>query len=161
MRADDVSVPSSWRLWDGHGFNIVASNPYVGPGAAPCAFLSPEELGGLRGSLTYNTYLRHYMLVGTSVLRTDDGARVCGIFYSLSKDLITWSMRRLIKPGPLPWCRDGHRYHADMFPAIIDHADTSVTFEHAGQRPHLYFTRWYAGHNRDLLRIPLTIRTIR
>jgi len=161
MRAGDVSAPSSWRLWDGQGFNIVASNPYISPGAPPCAFLSPQELGGLRGSLTYNTYLRRYMLVGTSEISIANGGRVCGIFYSLSKDLITWSPRQLIKPGPLPWCRGGYPYDGDMYPSIIDHADTSVTFENAGRTPHLYFTRLNAGLDRDLLRIPLTIRKIR
>jgi hypothetical protein len=161
MRASDVADPSSWRLWDGQGFNIVASNPYASPGAPPCAFLSPHELQGLRGSLTYNTYLRRYMLVGTNTVSMANGAHVCGIFYSLSKDLITWSARQLIKPGPLPSCKGAYPYHADMYPSIIDHADTSVSFENAGQTPHLYFTRWYAGLDRDLLRIPLTIRKIR
>ncbi|PYM90307.1 MAG: hypothetical protein DME04_23175 [Candidatus Rokuibacteriota bacterium] len=162
MRASDVSVPSSWRLWDGQGFNIVASNPYVSPEAPPCAFLSPEALGGLRGSLTYNTYLRRYMLVGISEVRPAGGTRVCGIFYSLSQDLITWSTRQLMKPGPLPWCPGRYRQRADWFPSIIDHEDTSVTFENAGQTPHLYFTRWNAElFDRDLLRIPLKIRKSR
>jgi hypothetical protein len=158
MRASDVSAPSSWRLWDGQGFNIVASNPYISPGAPACAILSPQELDGFRGSsLTYNTYLRRYMLVGIGMVSIANGARVCGIFYSLSKDLITWSTRQLIKPGPLPWCRGRYRYDGDMYPSIIDHADTSVSFENAGETPHLYFTRMNAGLDRDLLRIPLTI----
>lgn len=161
MRTTDPSAPSSWRLWDGRGFNIVASNPYKGPGAPPCAFLSSEELGGLRGSLTYNTYLQRYLLVGTGTVVSADGARVCGMFYSLSKDLITWSLRRLIKPGPLPWCKGSYLWDSDMYPSIIDHKDTTVTFENAGQTPHLYFTRKHARLDRELLRVPLTIRKIR
>jgi len=161
MRTSDVSAPSSWRLWDGQGFNIMAANPYFSPGAPACAFLSHRELAGLHGGLTYNTYLRRYMLVGNSTVIMANGAPVCGIFYSLSKDLITWSTRQLIKPGPLPWCRGGYFHVGDMYPSIIDHADTSVNFENAGQRPHLYFTRSNAGLDRDLLRIPLRIRKIR
>jgi hypothetical protein len=160
MRTADLTAPSSWRLWDGYGFSIVPSNPYTGLGAPACAFLSPRELDGLRGSLTYNTYLGRYMLVGTGVASDANGARVCGMFYSLSADLITWSRRQLLKAGPLPWCKAGYDYDGDMYPSIIDHADTSVSFEHAGRTPHLYFTRINEGLDRDLLRISLTITKI-
>jgi hypothetical protein len=59
------------------------------------------------------------MLVSIGTVSAN-GARACGIFYSLSKDLVTWSTRQLIRPGPLPWCRGDYLYDGDMYPSIID-----------------------------------------
>src|SRR5258708_36727916 len=103
MRASDVSAPSSWRLWDGQGFNIVASNPYISPGPPACAILSPQELDGFRGSsLPYNTYLRRYMLVGIGMVSIANGARDWGMLLSISADLIPVRTTATTNPAPLP-----------------------------------------------------------
>ena len=56
---------------DGTGFNLVPTNPYtlpVGTDATPCTFVSPERIQALYGSLTWNSYLGGFVLVGTLIM---------------------------------------------------------------------------------------------
>lgn len=43
-----------------------------------------------------------------------------------------------------------------MYPSLVDHADTTVNFETMGRTPHLYYMRWNAGLDRDLVRAQVT-----
>jgi hypothetical protein len=92
-----------------------------------------------------------------------DGRSTCGFFFALSADLIHWSEHRLLVEAQLPWCpadptRSGVLEPVNvLYPAIVDHADTTVNFETAGRTPYLYYTRFNdGGLDRDLVRVPLT-----
>lgn len=84
MRTQTLGDPTSWRAWDGSGFNLQMADPYIGPSPSLCAAVAP---GMAQPTLTYNTYLGKYMMVGSALLGTPP---VCGAAYALSSDLIHW-----------------------------------------------------------------------
>jgi hypothetical protein len=163
FRTGTLGDPTSWRAWDGSGFNLRMTSPYVTGEAAPvCAFL-----GGfmIPSHLVYNTYLGRYMAVATSPGALDvNGRPTCGFFFALSADLIHWSTHHLLVEASLPWCAASPAQPGVlepvivMYPSIVDHADTSVNFESAGRTPHLYYMRINGDNlDRDVVRVPLTL----
>ena len=151
MRTDTLDDPASWRAWDGNGFTLRMESPYVtGDQVPPCVALWTKPGGP---GLVYNTYLDLYMAVGL-------GGGPCGVYMWLSPDLIHWGSAQLIAqarhsdcdPGPTPGLLESVPI---IFPTIIDHADSTANFERPGRTPHLYYTRFNAGLDRDLVRVPL------
>jgi hypothetical protein len=113
----------------------------------------------MTGSLTYNTYLRKYVLLGAAAAY--DPVRkggVWGIYFSVSGDLVHWTPRRLVKEAKLLWnYRCGDR-RPILYPSLIDPASRSRNFETTGRTPYLYYTRFnpescQIGLDRDLLRV--------
>ena len=159
MRTQTLGDPASWRAWDGTGFNLQMTSPYTGPAPAMCGAVAPPPDLVPQPTLTYNTYLKKFMLIG--------GGRVggptdflCGFFYSLSSDLINWAPLRLVREAHVPWspeCFPSGTIGA-TFPSFIDHGDATVNFERPGRTPHLYYTR-FNDHSldRDLARVPVII----
>ena len=141
MRTPTLADPASWRAWDGSGFNLKMSDPYLGPAASFCTIVGNPSPNFSQG-LTYNTYLQKYLLVGG------------GGYYSLSTDLINWTASQPIRPEESP---------SVAYATVIDHDDPTANFESPGRTPYLYFTRFNgttiraAGLNRDLIRVPMII----
>ncbi len=162
IRTDDPFVPSSWRAWDGNEFRTGFGNPYrVTPGR-PCASVARSEIVEMHESLTYNTYLDRYLLVGLASLPGPTGKLVTGVYFSLSRDLIHWTRRRLMmKATVIQTFRCGGR-NPIAYPSLIDPRSDSQTFATTGRRPYLYFTRLNYEQcsqslNRDLVRLPIEI----
>jgi hypothetical protein len=160
MRTQTLSNPASWRAWDGSGFNLQMTNPYTGPATTICqrSFLLPYE------SLTFNTYLNKFMLVGMSNQYTSNLPTQCGYYFSLSSDLVNWSLQQLIAPAFFPApaaCQKpgaGGIAGGVAYASIIDHDDTTINFETPGRTPYLYYTRFNDNvENRDLVRVPIII----
>src|SRR5262245_47843585 len=108
LRTQNLADPGSWRGWDGTSFSVSFVDPYAGTVDTPsdhvCSPVSPDQIGGMTSSLTYNTYYDRYMLVGSgSTENPNTGRTVTGFFYSLSSDLIHWSPRRLLMSTEFPW----------------------------------------------------------
>jgi hypothetical protein len=86
----------------------------------------------------------------------------CGIYFSLSTDLIHWSELQEITPArvgcPTDDATPGQLEPVRVqYPSIIDHKDSSINFERPGRTPYLYYTRHNdGGGDRDLVRVPLT-----
>ena len=156
MRTADLATATSWRAWDGSGFNIAMSNPYTSTPQA-CAFVSLNQIADLHETLTYNTYLQKYFVVGTS-----QGLQGCGFYFSTSDDLITWAPKQLLRTAPLTYC-GGSFQNAHAYPSIIDHAQLNdpndPNFEKSGNQPYLYYIYIHdnPGFNRDLMRQQITI----
>jgi len=164
MRTRTLGDPTSWRAWDGEGFNLPMPSPYAsGSEVEPCIETpSASAFGrplGNTWSLTYNTYLGRYMWVGEESIWQDDEL-VCGVYFSTSLDLIHWSEAQLIAEAIL-WCdpptSNGLEPVRIQYPSIIDHEDSTINFERPGRTVYLYYTR----HNddwldRDLVRVPVT-----
>jgi hypothetical protein len=164
MRTQSLSDPASWRCWDGQGFNASFVNPYTESGfdhaEHVCAPVSRDNIVKMSSSVTFNTFLGKFLLVGVTGLHDPDtGQLVHGVYFSLSEDLIDWSPRKLIFEAKLWWTPEipGDPIH---YPSIIDPGDQSLNFEYSGQNVYLYFTRWHSGtdYDRDLIRVPLEIR---
>jgi len=157
IRSDRLDDPTSWRAWDGSGFNLRLTSPYAtGASATVCTYLHPA-IGN--SSITYNTYLGLYMLVNDSNI----GGVSCGIYFMLSYDMVHWGPKQMIAPARSPWC------DADpatpgilepvvvMYPSLVDHGDTGVNFDRTGRTVYLYYTRFNdGGLDRDLVRVPVT-----
>jgi hypothetical protein len=156
LRTNRLDDPSSWRAWDGSGFNDPITSPYVTGNPAPLCRASRSLPDGL---LTFNTYLNRYMDLEI-YQSTIDGKLFCSFSFSLSADLVHWSSFQLItEPGDPGFCppdAQGLTYPA-MYPTLIDHADTTINFERPGRTPHLYYARFNdSWKDRDLVRVPLT-----
>jgi len=162
MRTKTLHDPASWRAWDGEGFNLKLSSPYVTETPTEvCDFVQmPDGQMMDFSSLTYNTYLDRYMAVG---IWGDwvDGKLLCGVYLSLSFDLIHWSHIQLITKA-LSWCETDPTIPGLIetvsigYPSIIDHTDPSTNFERPGRTPYLYYTRFNdGGLDRDLVRVPV------
>ncbi|MBM3281717.1 MAG: class III signal peptide-containing protein [Candidatus Diapherotrites archaeon] len=182
IRTDDLSNPSSWMAWSGSLTNpqfdiplnpaylYPSKSPIVGPTHAPCAYL--PNVQSLRSSITWNTYLNKYMLMGAG--GWINGGNECGAYYALSDDLINWTPIQKIKALDLPFGQAGEPNCLgswvsgatfNMYPSLIDHSATTINFEDSGQTPHLYWTRINNylgagnpnGNDRDLVRQQVTL----
>jgi uncharacterized protein YjdB len=166
MRTDNLDDPASWRAWDGSGFNLRLSSPYVTGMPGPLCGRTWSPLSDY-----YSTYFQRYIRVFSS-REWLEGNWVCGVFFRLSVNLFVWSPPQLIvkirddrctfdprEPGllePVPV----------MYVSLIDHADPTVNFERPGVMPYLYYVRFNRGDmsdpmywsDRDVVRVPLTFK---
>jgi hypothetical protein len=166
IRTDRLEDPASWRAWDGSGYNLRMTSPYVTGTSAPvCVF---PQYTPFMWHLVYNTYLERYMAVTNVSTRNPSGeGRTCGIFFSLSADLIHWSRLQLLVPAKINNCEFDQQGPGLLepvlvsYPSIVDHADASINFENAGATAHLYYTRFNdGGFDRDLVRVPITFTRV-
>ena len=168
MRTEDLADPGAWRAWDGAGFNIAFLNPYNRGGLVPaqhiCDPVAPRRIATMTDSLTFNTYLDSYVLVGTSGVRNPATGRTAwGIYYSLSIDLVHWTQRRLLMRTNVPFAYRCAGGDPALYPSLIDPASPSRNFSTTGRRPYLYLTRYrykrcHQTYNRDLVRRQVTFR---
>lgn len=160
LRTRRLGDPDAWRAWDGESFTVRLVSPYRGARPTPCRFVARDEIAGMTESVTFNTYLDRYVLVGIS--GRHDASRsevVWGIYYSLSENLVDWTPRRLLLEVPTR-SQASCGEDAVSYPAILDPGSPSRNFETAGRRAYLYFTRsHYQGCeltlDRDLVRVPV------
>jgi Bacterial Ig-like domain (group 2) len=164
MRTGTLDDPASWRAWDGSGFALRMTSPYVTGNPAPWCRLLNTEMG--TGHVVYSTYLERYLLV-TRAQQWIDGRIACGFFFTLSSDLIHWSRPQLLVEGKLSdWAGcDGDLQGPDVlddlaigYPSVVDHTDATVNFERAGRTAHLYYVRSRDAFDRDVVRVPITFR---
>ena len=162
MRTRDLSDPTSWRAWNGSSFSVQFRNPYLvtlDPSQHVCAPVDFPSIGTITESLTYNTYLRKWMLVGSSV---GDPAhdKPPGFYYALSDDLLNWTNATLLMEAEITWTKDCVPPDPIRDPSLIDPNSTSRNFETVGQRAYLFYTVQHLSGcsgtlDRDLLRIPI------
>jgi hypothetical protein len=165
LRAARVGSPGAWRAWQGSGFSGVLLDPYRTPASTQvtCGQVGVGVIAEMTESLTYNTVLGRYLLVGLAPPGAGSiGAKVTGIYFSTSSDLVHWTPRTLVVPavtaqtyvcgGPSPIA----------YPSVIDPRSPSRTFATSGRHPYLYFTQFHYSNchstaERDLIRVPLEI----
>lgn len=164
MRTDDLSAPGSWRFWDGATFEGQFADPYTDEISDTEAHICPhiDQVGNtsesLSESITYNTYLDRYVLVGISADWLED-REVWGFYYSFSQDLVNWTHRKLLLEIELPWTVDSPGSDVShLYPTLLDPDSDSRNFETTDKTAYLYFTRNNFGHgslDRDLVRVPV------
>jgi hypothetical protein len=146
MRTRTLADPSSWRAWDGKGFNHVFQDPYTSAGTSACTIVVGRSLRGL----AYDTYLGQYIATGTD----------CGAMALVSTDLVHWNDLGNFKAAYYPavpgYCNSpSGDLGAELYHTLVDHDGGGDNFETAGQAPYMYFTKWTrAGQymHRDLIR---------
>lgn len=155
IRTRSLDDPTSWRAWDGDGFNVRFIDPYRQPNADPAEHVCEPVLAPLTASLTYNRYFDQFMLTGVAV----HNVPAQGFYYALSDDLVHWSERRLLMETRLG-SQTGH-CAGRAYPSLLDPSVDSRNFEVTDQRPYLYFTRFNGctpgtrGMDRDLMRVQI------
>ena len=93
--------------------------------------------GTITESLTYNTYLKKWMLVGNSDRRPAH-SKPPGVYYALSDDLLNWTDVELLMEAEITWARDCVLPDPIKEVSILDPASKSRNFETVGQtRPAL------------------------
>jgi hypothetical protein len=164
MRSTDLDNPRSWRAWDGFRFNVRFIDPYLEPNEEPqehvCQPVSYQEIQLMVESLTFNTYLDRFLLVGTAVAQEVGDKMNSGIYYSTSDDLVHWAPRKLITEVESRNTHECGEPDPVAYPSVLDPKSTSRNFETTGKRAYLYFTRYnYEACreilDRDLVRTPI------
>jgi hypothetical protein len=164
MRTTDLDDPKSWRAWDGAGFNVRFIDPYSEHNERPqdhvCQPVSYNQIQLMVESLTFNTYLDSFLLVGTATERDREGNTTSGIYYSTSDDLIRWTPRNLISKEESPQTYRCGDPNPVAYPSVLDPDSPSRNFETTGKRAYLYFTRYNYESceetlDRDLVRVPI------
>ncbi len=161
MRTRNLSKPDSWRAWDGTGFNVQFINPYVNPGPPEqhvCKPVAFNEIEKMNSSVTYNSFLGKYLLIGTAGLWVGPEI-VYGVYYSTSTDLISWTPRQLLMKAELPWSYQCGDANPILYPVDLQPANNTRNFEITAKKGYLYFTRMNYENcvmtlDRDLIRIP-------
>jgi hypothetical protein len=152
-RTRTLDDPTSWRAWDGKGFDLRFINPYTETVADPtkhvCQVVSPNEAGSLSYHLSYNSYFDKFIAAGH-----DPNLRVPGFYFSLSDDLVHWTRKQLLMPA-MTVHNTGGKTPYFAYPSLVDPSDTSRNFEVSGQNPYLYYTRFNSMDplDFDLLRV--------
>lgn len=164
MRTDDLGAPDSWRFWDGTNFDGQFADPYTDDIIDPEAHICPhiDQVGNtsetLSESITYNTYLNRYVLIGISADWLDD-REVWGFYYSFSDNLVNWTHRKLLLEVELPWTVESSGSDiSHLYPSLLDPDSSSRNFETTDKTAYVYFTRNNFGHgslDRDLIRVPV------
>lgn len=172
MRTRDLSDPRSWRFWNGRGkrFDGRFVNPYTDRfkklDKHVCKPVDPASIGAqMVESVTYNTYLKGYVLIGISA-DTLDGREVWGFYYSFSTDLINWTRRKLLLEVDFPWTVANPADIHYLYPSLLDPRSRSRNFETTGRTAYLYYMRNNGGLepssmdlDRDLIRVPVEFET--
>lgn len=140
-RTENVGAPGSWRAWNGNAF---AADLSKGDTCAPLG-----NIGVMHESVTYNTFLKNYLLIGIPFW-TD----VQGVYAATSEDMIHWirSPQPILAVTPIAL---GGRF---AYPSLLDEQMNATNFDIFGQYPHLYIIRMNESVDRDILRIPLYIQ---
>jgi hypothetical protein len=167
MRTQTPNDPSSWRGWSGQGFTVAFADPYLDPSLDPsthvCAPVAYASISQMHDSLTYNTYLDRFLLVGAAaLLDPSSGTLVPGIYWSQSRDLIHWTGASVIMAREVPWTYQCGDEDPIAYASLIDPRSRSRTFGTTGRRPYLYYTQFHYTAckqtlDRDLVRVPLKL----
>ena len=124
-----------------------------------CAPVDFNSIGTISESLTYNTHLKKWMLVGNSVGDPVHN-KPPGVYYSLSDDLLEWTDADLLMEAEITWVRDCVLPDPIKEVSILDPPATRGTSRPSDRQPSSFYT-WYhmAGCNgtldRDIVRIPI------
>jgi hypothetical protein len=158
MRTDQLGDPGSWLGWGFRSdspqlrFQNSFINPYVLT-TEPAEKHTCQPTGGVGArSLTYNTYLKKYMLLSSYGGSAPPDP---GTYYQLSDDLINWSQPQLLmKSQAVPTDQGGCTEPEPIsYPSFLDPDDPARTsepainpngwrnFDHPGRTPYVYFTQ--------------------
>ncbi len=117
MRSRNLANGSSWEKWTLNGWDARPE--------AVCSPIDTGRIGKMHESITYDTYLDRFLLVGNHYSPEP------GVYLSVSSDLFHWSAPMKLYPLTA----------ADhVYPAILDPVDPSRNFERPGERPYIYFS---------------------
>jgi hypothetical protein len=167
MRTNNLADPKSWRAWDGSSFSVQFIDPYrssLPPSQHICQPVGYDQIDKMTESLTFNTWLGEYLLIGSDSKYDPNLDRdVYGFYYSTSPDLVHWSERALLMETETPATYQCGDEDPLQYPSALDPNSQSRNFETSGRTMNLYFVRDHfnqycvQGMDRDLVKIPIEI----
>ena len=151
---------STWRAWDGQGFDVDMTRP---DGGHLCRFLDQRRLADEVRSLSYSKRFGLWIAVFASRQKLKgDESQVPGFYFATSKDLITWSESSRIMQAPTK-ARELQMREMYAYPSLIDPASGSRNFDTIdGSHAVLFFTVQHLLNgngtlNRDLKYVDVEI----
>ena len=165
MRTKNLSDPSSWRAWGGSQFNVRFADPYTANDLDArdhvCRPVSPNQIGAMVESLTFNEYFGKWLLVGASQ-DTIDGRQVVGFYYSLSDDLIELVAAQADPArSELAWSykcgesQPGRAIHPCSIPSRRRGTSTRPAAPATCSSPASTTSNCQQNLNRDMVRVPI------
>ncbi len=163
LRTANLADPTSWRGYDGSGFNAVLQPAGAGPSPIPCAAIGTNSLYDTTTSLSFIPSKNIYVAVFQTQLQlTGDAAPVPGAYYSTSADLLHWSAtQRLMELPRIPGVDS--LTEVDEYPVLLDPFSRTRNFETLdSSTPVLVFTVEHLDNgsgtmDRDLDAVPLVM----
>lgn len=164
LQTTNLDDPTSWRAWDGTGFNIQFVDPYTTSGIVvaqhECTPIDPTHLTAYARSLMVlmngSTPAGYMVSMETSL----------GVVASTSSDLIHWSAPTVVVSGftAAPGsCSDSNPLTGTFYyyPSFLDSGSTSNfnTINLGGTTSYVYMTQWIncPTNTRNLVRVPVTV----
>ncbi|WP_460876814.1 hypothetical protein [Rhodanobacter koreensis] len=141
IRTNNLSVPSSWRGWDGSGYSVDVSN------GADC--VDDNRLAGIFPTyLGYSTYFKKFIMVG-AIASANLANAPNMMAYSLSSDFVNWSQPVSFNV-PVFNSSSSQGWTGNNYPALLDVAAIQnsqtpnwSTGAAVGQGPWLVFKQQY------------------
>jgi hypothetical protein len=167
MRTKVLSDPTSWRAWDGHGYNVQFVDPYLQTVANPkqnvCTAIGNGNVFFSLGSVVLHKPSGLFLLAMR--LQTWDAGKVklpVGVYITTSKDLITWSKPKLLLADSAlgPPGADGQS--AESYPSLIDPNSAGMSFDQSSNHAYLFTVRTlpsFTTDNRQLIRRDVDLTT--
>jgi len=146
MRSPTPLIPSSWRSWDGVGFNVAFQDPYLNPPPGNLSALAckPVNTSMIIVNVGWSPHFNAWISSGFGSYQYENGTSIdcCGAFlYSTSPDLLNWDTPQLIRPAK----QEGAFKDWEYDPALLDETAFSARgFRNlhesiGGDTAHLYF----------------------
>jgi hypothetical protein len=159
LRTDKIADPTSWRAWDGEGFEASFINPYTTSASRDAHVCAP--VGGAQLHWPVTSLVRH-AASGLFIALMMNSAHDGGVFYATSPNLVDWSSPMKLMDG---LGESGYRC-GDVapiaYPSLLDARSADRNFMTVGSSAELFLTRFNTSGcrtsmDRDLVRIGVTI----
>ena len=143
---------ASWRAYDGHAFSIRYVDPYRQSADAvkPCAQIAPftSPVGAVVRALQYGLWVAVF-----EAQHNQDMFPVDGIYYATARDLLHWSLPKLLRAGPTISSDLCTMNNAVSYPSILADDSTGRNFDNFGSDAFLYFVVIATEHCRPGARL--------
>lgn len=140
-RSPDIGGPSSWRGWDGSGFDAVFVDPYVGSFRDVARHVCrPVGQGSLFdfGSLTYDETSHQFVAVTSVPHGSGNAVTPPGAYVATSTDLIHWAQPALLVSEAELRSLDPSDQNLYGFFSLIDERSDARDFGSISGIPRLY-----------------------
>ena len=168
LRTSDLSDPKSWRAWGGRDYTVEFINPYHGAAIMPaehiCSAVSRSRLAWPVSSIVHSSAKSMFIAVMQATSLYPAGlVKTDGIYLSYSKDLLDWSVPKLLMSARSVFRFDCHTDEPIMHPSLLDTSSTDRNFIEIGEHPYLFYSIIHLKDCRlskdvDLMRQQITIR---
>jgi hypothetical protein len=140
IRTANILDASSWRGWDGKGFNVVFADPYRGPVANPTAHLcvTVPNIEFLTG---FNYYPATHLFIGTQFTPVETAYGPPGVYFTTSPDFVHWSKPSLALTMNQMFRREPEGNWSYAYFSLIDPRSTDSNFMTVTDTPYLYYVR--------------------